>query len=66
MGTVLVYIQFSIFDEIYKNKENIFILISFIHFCSSLFIFIFRHTFFLSLNIIVLLYEPEGMKYTLN
>jgi len=36
MSTILIYIQFSIFDEIYKNIENIFILI---------FLFIFVHLF---------------------
>jgi len=65
MGTVLVYIHFSIFDEIYKkkNRENIFhshIL------CSFLFIFLFFHNIsfytssFYTVYLFVCLYLETG------
>jgi len=38
MGTILVYIQFFILNDIHrKNREHIFILMSFVHLCSSLY-----------------------------
>jgi len=42
MGTLFIYIQLFIFDQ-YIEKQNIFILLSFVHFCSSLY---FRNKFF--------------------
>ena len=36
MSTLLIYIQSYTFDQYRKKRENIFILISFVHFYSSL------------------------------
>jgi len=35
MGTLFVYIQLFVLDQYTKKRENIFILMSFVHLCSS-------------------------------
>jgi len=37
MDTLFVYIQPSTFDQDIENRENIFTVISFVYFCSSLY-----------------------------